>query len=240
MTPYTVQFQKKEVVAEGTTAFFFTKPAEFKFKAGQSMDLTLMNSPETDAEGNPRAFSIASPPYETELMIVTRMRDTAFKRVLKSLPEKTELKMEGPFGSMTLHNDTARPAVILAGGIGITPFLSMVRQATHEKLPHNIFLFYSNRRPEDAAFLNELRSLENDNPHYKFIGTMTEIEKSKMSWEGERGYITTAMILRYLPELTTPIYYTAGPPTMVLGMREMLNAAGVDDDYIRSEEFAGY
>ena len=227
-------------MAKGTAAFWFEKPEGYNFKAGQHTAWTLISPPETDAEGDGREFSFASSPHEENLMITSRMRDTAFKRVLKSLPEKTELKMEGPFGSMTLHNDTARPAVILAGGIGITPFLSMVRQATHEKLPHNIFLFYSNRRPEDAAFLNELRSLENDNPHYKFIGTMTEIEKSKMSWEGERGYITTAMILRYLPELTTPIYYTAGPPTMVLGMREMLNAAGVDDDYIRSEEFAGY
>ncbi len=240
MAPYTVQFQKSEIVAEGTMAFFFTKPADFKFKAGQSIDLTLINPPETDAEGTTRAFSIASAPYNTELMIATRMRDTAFKRVLKSLPEKTELKMEGPFGSMTLHNDTARPAVILAGGIGITPFLSIARQATHEKLLHQVFLFYSNRRPEDTAFLDELRFLEKENSHYKFIGTMTETEKSKVPWTHEKGYINKEMILRYLPDLKTPIYYTAGPPTMVQAMREMLNKAGVDDDYIRSEEFAGY
>jgi len=73
-------------VAEGTMAFRFEKPARFDFKPGQSADLTLSRPPETDAEGNTRTFSIASPPFENHLTFATRMRDTAFKRSLKKVP----------------------------------------------------------------------------------------------------------------------------------------------------------
>jgi len=231
---------RSEQAAEGTMSFHFERPAEFNFKGGQSIDLTLVNPPETDDEGNTRAFSIAAAPYENEIMITTRMRDTAFKRVLKTLAPGAPFKFEGPFGSMTLHNDTAKPAVILAGGIGITPFRSMVLQAAHDKLPHKIFLFYSNRRPEDAAFLKELTDLEKENPNYKFIGTMTNMTDSKMLWSGETGYIDGTMIKKYVTDLAAPIYYMAGPPAMAAAMRKMLNENGINDDYIRAEEFSGY
>jgi ferredoxin-NADP reductase len=116
----------------------------------------------------------------------------------------------------------------------------MVRQAAHEHLPHQLYLFYSNRRPEDAAFLDFLRSLERENPNYHLIATMTEMEKSKRPWDGERGFITGQTVIKYLSNLNGPIYYLAGPPAMVAAMRKMLIDAKVDEDDIRSEEFAGY
>ena len=88
----------RQEVAERTMAFRFEKPVGWRFKAGQSIDLTLLDPPETDAEGNTRAFSIANVPFEENLMIATRLRDTAFKRVLQAIPLRTELKIEGPFG----------------------------------------------------------------------------------------------------------------------------------------------
>src|SRR5256885_16726580 len=81
------------------------------------------------------------------------------------------------------HEDAARPAVFLAGGIGVTPFLSMARHAAKEKRPHRILLFYSNRRPEDAAFLEELKRLEQANPPYRLIATMTEAAKTARPWK---------------------------------------------------------
>ena len=91
-------------VAEGTMAFHFEKPPQFGFKPGQSADLILANPPETDAEGNTRTFSIASYPFENQLMISTRMRATAFKRSLKKIPLGTEVKIDPPMGSFTLHS----------------------------------------------------------------------------------------------------------------------------------------
>ena len=168
------------------------------------------------------------------------MRDTAFKRVLSSVPLGTEVKIEGPFGNLRLHNDKSRAAVILTGGIGITPFRSILLHAAKEKLPHRIFLFYANRRPEDAAFLDELQRLEMQNPNYKLIACMTEMKKSSRSWPGERGVIDPQMLAKYLKGVVSPVYYVTGPPPMVKAMHTMLADTGVDDDNIRIEEFAGY
>ena len=227
-------------VAERTTAFRFEKPANWTFKAGQFLDMTLLDPAETDAEGNTRTFSIASAPYEETLMVATRMRDTAFKRVLNTMPFGTAVKLESPSGDLTLHNDVKRTAVFLAGGIGITPFRSMVFDAAKEKLPCRIFLFYSNRRPEDAPFLDELQALENENPNYQLVASMTEMVKSHRPWHGECGQIRQAMLSRYLKDAVSPIYYIAGPPEMVKGLHTMIKEAGVDDDSIRAEEFDGY
>jgi ferredoxin-NADP reductase len=227
-------------VAEDTTAFCFERPSNWAFKAGQCLDMTLIDPSETDAEGNTRTFSIASGPHEETLMVATRMRDTAFKRVLKTIPTGTAVKIEGPTGSLTLHNNVTRTAVFLAGGIGITPFRSIVFRAAEEKLPHRIILFYSNRRPEDAPFLYELQALEKKNPNYKLVASMTEMAKSRKPWHGEVGPIDREMLFRHLKDAISPVYYAAGPPEMVKGLHIVINEAGVDDDDIRAEEFAGY
>lgn len=235
-----VKFLNSTEVAEGTLAFTLQRPAGFDFKAGQSADLTLVDPPETDAEGNIRTFSIASAPSQSDLMFATRLRDTAFKRTLRKMTPGTSLKLDGPMGSFNLHKNAAKPAVFLAGGIGITPFLSMIREAACQKDPHQIYLFYSNRRPEDAAFMAELEASPKQNPSFHLIATMAEMGKSKQSWSGESGFIDAAMLKRHVPELNGPIYYSAGPPAMVAAMKEMLVKAGVDEDDIRAEDFPGY
>jgi ferredoxin-NADP reductase len=234
------KLKDRKEVAEGTTAFRFEKPSGWTFKAGQYLDVTLLDPSETDSEGNMRSFSIASAPHEETLMVATRMRDTAFKRVLRTMPFGTAVKIEGPSGDLILQNDSTRAAVFLAGGIGITPFRSIVRWAAKEKLPQRVFLFYSNRQPKDAAFLAELQSLEKDNPKYKLIASMTEMEKSHQPWNGETGLINQEMLGRHLKDAVSPIYYIAGPPAMVKGLQEMLREARIKDDDIRAEEFAGY
>src|ERR1051326_3139160 len=237
---YSLRLKSRSEAAERTLEFRFDKPAGMTFRAGQFMDLTLLDPPETDAEGNTRGFSINSAPDDPELMFTTRLRDTAFKRVLKTMPLGTEVKVEGPFGNLTLHNNASRPAVLLAGGIGITPFRSILFRAAKEKLPHRIFLFYSNRRPEDAPFFEALQALEKENSNYKLIATMTGMEDSHKEWHGESGLINQELLARYLQNAVSPIYYIAGPAGMVKSLHTMLNEAGVDDDDIRTEEFVGY
>jgi ferredoxin-NADP reductase len=240
MTSYQSRLMKRNEVAEGTMAFHIEKPAGFEFKAGQYLEMTLINPSETDSQGAVRTFSIASAPYENELLVATRMRNTAFKRTLSTLPLRSDLKLEGPMGSFTLHKNPTRAAVFLAGGIGITPFLSMLRQAAKEKVPHLIYLFYSNRRPEDAAFVRDLEDLAKSNANFIFVPSMSEMEKSKVEWQGERGFINREMLMKYLSDLRGPIYYIAGPPAMVAAMRQMLISAGAEEDDIRTEEFGGY
>jgi ferredoxin-NADP reductase len=112
--------------------------------------------------------------------------------------------------------------------------------AAQDKLPHKIFLFYSNHRPEDTAFLDELKALEQENSNYQFIPTMTDMDQSKSQWHGETGFINQEMLKKYVNDLTKPIYYLSGPAAMVTAMRKVLNEAGVNEDSIRTEEFSGY
>jgi len=240
MSIHDVQLMRRETVAEGTMAFYFSKPPAFRHQAGQSLLLTLIDPPETDSEGDARTFTIASAPHEADLMIATRMRDTAFKRVLKGASIGTTVRLDGPNGDMVLHDDATRPAVFLAGGIGITPFLAMVRHAASRRLPHRMYLFYSNRRPEDAAFLAELQDMEGRNSKYRLIATMADPEKSSQHWSGETGFIRREMLERYLPDVSSPMYYFAGPPPMTMAMQEMLQEIGIPDEAMLYEEFYGY
>ncbi len=103
-----------------------------------------------------------------------------------------------------------------------------------------MYLFYSNRRPEDAPFLEALQKLEKTDSNFRFVGTMTEMPRSKKKWDGETGWIDKEMLSRHLSNLQGPIYYIAGPPAMVTGMRKMLVRSSIDEDDIRTEKFAGY
>jgi len=226
-------------VAEGTTAFQFEKPNDFVFKAGQYIDLTLSDSQPGPSNGLTHTFSIASSPFDEELLVTTRIRNTVFKQAISSLPIGSPVRIAGPMGSFSLHNNTARQAVFLAGGIGIAPFLSMLTYATEEKLQHRIVLFYANRYLKDAAFIDALWKLERDNPRFRFVPTLTRATNNN-GWKGKTGHIGLQMLFAHVGILRGPIYYIAGPPTMVAATRRTLSEVGVDEDDIRTEEFAGY
>ena len=230
MPTYRVKLAGREQVVEGTFAFRFERPAGFAFRAGQAVVLELVDR---------HTFSLVNAPFESELVIATRMRDSAFKRALKALPDGASVKMIGPLGQFTLA-DTARPAVFIAGGIGITPFMSMLRQAAQDRSPQPLLLLYSNRRPEDAAFLGELQDLERRNKNFRLVATMTDMANSARDWSGETSLINADMIRRCAGGLAGPVYYVVGPPAMVMAMQETLRGAGVAEDDIRSEEFYGY
>jgi ferredoxin-NADP reductase len=238
--PHEVRLLRSEPVAEGTMAFYFDRPAGFEYQAGQNAQISLLDAKEFDGFGPTRTFTFASAPHERELMVATRMRDTAFKRTLKSAKPGLRVGVDGPNGLMVLHGDPTRPAVFIAGGIGVTPFLSMARHAAHARLPHRLWLFYSNRRPEDAAFLKELSELERSHPNFHFVPTMTEMEKSASKWTGETGVINKGLLERHLRDVERPIYYLAGPPGLVMGMQSVLEGLGVPLEDIRDEEFYGY
>ncbi|MGH8396747.1 MAG: FAD-dependent oxidoreductase [Gammaproteobacteria bacterium] len=238
MPIYTIKLLKKETVANGTMAFEWEKPAGFNYVPGQFCDITLIDPPQTDQEGNTRGFSFITAPYENKLKTATRMRDTAFKRVLKSLPEGTQVKLDAPYGDFRLHKTSTTPAVFLIGGIGITPVRSIIAQATHDKLPHSITLLYSNKTVADAAFTADFERFASENKNFKFVPVYNEAPVGGKP--GEVGFIDAKMLKKYVPDVTVPIYYLSGPAGMVKAMRQMLVAAGANEDNIRTEEFSGY
>lgn len=240
MAEHRIKLKSKEEVAVDTMAFHFEKPAGFDFKAGQVAEWKLIDPPDTDSDGNNRTFTIASAPYEDSLMCSTRMRDSAFKRSIQKLEPGDEILLEGPGGSFKLHNDESKPAVFLTGGIGVTAVRSIVLQALKDQVGHKLVVFYSNHRPEDAAFLEELDQTSKSHPDYTFVPTMTQMDQSDESWSGETGHVDKAMLEKHLDDLSKPIYYLDGPPDMVDSLFRMLTEAGVDEDNIRTEEFPGY
>jgi len=115
----------------------------------------------------------------------------------------------------------------------------MLSYATEEKLRHAIVLFYANRYLEDAAFIDALWKIERANPRFRFVPTLTRVPNNN-GWKGKVGRISSEMLLTHVGILRGPIYYIAGPPTMVAAARRTLSEVGVDEDDIRTEEFAGY
>ncbi len=231
---------REEEVAEDTMAFHFDLDEKLDFKPGQFGNFVLEDMVEEDSKGNMRSFSIASSPNDEELMIATRMRDSAFKNTLKEMEEGDEINFMGPMGNFTLHRDTDKPAVLLAGGIGITPYRSMIKYATEEDTDHEIYLFYSNRTPESTAFLEDLEEWEEENENFTLIPTITHSENP--DWDYEYGRIGPDMYEEYLSDdvIQKAVWYIVGPPGMVRGVRESLLDWRVDELMIESEDFSGY
>jgi ferredoxin-NADP reductase len=232
---YHMTLMDRQRIARDTMAFWFdTNGARYEFRAGQHADFVFGS--ESD---NSRTFSIASSPLDKEpIMIAMRMRKTGFKSALKAAALGTRFIVSRPRGAFTLHRDITRPAVFLAGGIGIAPIRSILQQATQERLPHKLYLFYSNREADDAAFLEEFENMTAQNPNFTLIPTVTG--HRTLAWPYEKGHINREMLTRYLLGVKGPVYYIAGPSGMVTAMTELLNSSGVSDDDMKTEEFGDY
>jgi len=240
MPRFTTHLIDRTEVADGTLAFAFDRPAGFEFVAGQYLTLTLPDPLYNDEKGATRTFSIASPPHEAgRLVIATRMTGSALKRSLAAAPLGTPVSLFGPAGDFTLGPDPA-PAVFIAGGIGITPFRSMLRDAAARGRPHPITLIYSNRTPEGAPYHVELARLAKAYAALTYVPTMTEADKSKQPWDGERRLVSADFLRDHVGDMAAPIFYLAGPPGLVAAATQTVFAAGADPAHIRAEEFSGY
>lgn len=227
----TARLSYRQEVAQGTAAFTFALDGDLRFEAGQTCDFTLPNPLYSDEKGSARTFSITSSPAELpSITIATRLTGSAFKRSLMDGPLGTVVEVDGPYGSFTLHHKVARPALMLAGGIGITPFRSIIKDATERRLAHRLVLLYSNRNRDAAAFLDDLQGWASQNRNATIVPVFTD----------ETGFITPEIIRRHGPDAGEAIAYAAGPDAFVKAMRQALLAAGVDPDDIRTEEFPGY
>lgn len=238
MPIYHLKLIDRKVVAHDTNLFTFEKPEGFTFIPGQYAGFTLIESQEIDTGGITRRFSILSIPNDPFIAIATRTQKSAYKRVLNALPIGNKIKLAGPTGKFTLHDEEMNvPAVLIAGGIGITPFYSMIRHATEIRSSQKIILFYGNQQISDAAFLSELVNLSKTNPNFTLVSTMAVPDES---WQGETGFINDAMLVKYIADLATPIYYICGSPMMVTKLRQTLREMKIEEEKIRVEDFPGY
>ena len=237
MGKYDSKLLGSEEIARATFAFHFEKPDGFEFTPGELINLFLPEDFPGVSDDRQRAFSLVNAPHEDRLTIATRMRKSAYKQPLKEAAPGAAVRIVGPTGSMSLHDEPDRAIVMIAGGIGITPFMSMLRSEAQADRPRPMVLLYSNSRPENAAYLDELRELEQRLGGFRLVLTMTEMKDSD-SWRGETRRIDADMV----KEATSgrPHYYVAGAPDMAEDMRQMLDDMGIGDDDIHSEDFTGY
>lgn len=210
-----------------------TRPEDFAFRASSFVRLTLQTPQGVEA----RPVSIASSPARNHLEWIVRVSNSDWKSAFAALRRGDQIQIEGPRGNFFL--DSTRPAVMIAGGIGITPFRSMLEYATDARLATPITLVYSSRTPDEIVCKEDLAALAQNNPHLKIIHTVTRPTVDQ-GWNGRVGRITIELLQEISTTYPDALYYICGTRAMVHTTIEMLRALGTSDDRILQEQFKGY
>jgi len=243
MDRITVSLKKREEIAAATWAFTFSLggPA-FSFRPGQAVDVFLPALLAPDPRGPVRPFTIAGTAGLDGFFIATRVRGSGFKRTLLEMPLGARLEVSAPWGDFVLPGGAERhDIVMLAGGIGVTPFRAMAEDAVARSLPYDISLIHSNRTPEETPFLHDLKRWMTAHGRFNYLPTMTRMEQSSVPWLGERRRVDAPFLDAVLDDhRAEAMYMAAGPPRFVRAAKEALLAVGVPEARIQVDEFDGY
>ena len=227
MAIYQTSVIERKQVANNTVEISFKRPHRFSYKAGQYVQIGVPTLLHPDSKGASRVFSIVSSPLEKEKLSVA-FRDTGsgFKRTLKELPLGAPAKIEGPHGFFTLPQNPPLPLIFMAGGIGVTPYVSMIRCSAENGSAFPMKLLYANKNKESAAYLEELQDISNRHEHFTL--------KNKF------GKVNEGFIRQHVKDVREYIWHISGPPAMVDYVRNTLFLSGVDYGRVHFEEFVGY
>ncbi|MBW3592949.1 MAG: FAD-dependent oxidoreductase [Actinobacteria bacterium] len=231
--------KEKREVAKGTLLVVFDLEGdEVDFRPGQYFWVELVDPPYVDDKGARRHISVVTSPTERGVLgLATRLRDSAFKRSLAELELGSDVEVEPPKGKFVLPEDTSRPYVFVAGGIGITVFRSMLRYIEDRDLPYDVTLLYSNRNAEETAFLEELEAYAEREPRFRLVLSMTD----DPAWPGETRRFDADFFHDVVGDLLREAtFMVAGPPGFTAAMKEELAAAGVDDHRLIADSYSGY
>lgn len=212
----------------GVETFVFEPREPLSWKPGQYLHYVLHHEP-TDNRGSDRWFTVASAPFEKRVQITTRFADdtsSSFKKKLFSLVPGKSIEMSVAEGDFVIE-DPALEYVFIAGGIGITPFHSMLKQADHDGVRLNVTLLYGNR-DENIVFKGELEGFAKNNPNLR-INYLLNPQK-----------IDEASIKENVSDLAKPLFYVSGPAPMVFALQETLKQMGVEESRIKLDDFPGY
>lgn len=235
---------KKKVEAGGTKSFFWEPEKKVEYLPGQFMYFTLPSLKFPDSRGSTRHFTLSSSPTEGNLLrLTTRIREeSGYKKTLDQLEIGSIVEAEGPNGTFILDEHETGNHILLAGGIGITPFRSMIKYALDKNTGSKIYLIYSNSLPEEIAFKEELEKWSKIGKNFKVAFTITKPEESKVKWSGLTGRIDEILIKKLVPSayLLSSTFWVVGPPPMVDAMENVLDKLDVSGNQIRTEKFTGY
>ncbi|MFH1171330.1 MAG: FAD-dependent oxidoreductase [bacterium] len=207
----------------------------FHFQAGQFVMLHILNPDGTTWRA--KAYSICTPPSEKSYLELAIKIAGPFTQRAAALREGDTVELDGPHGAFTLSEPKDRDAAFLAGGIGITPFYSIIREATAQRSDLKITLLYANVAKEDIAFLSEILQLTRDNPKFSICFLVEQGEMPPPPATTERGRVTIDILKKYCGNFSSTDYYLCGPPVFMDVMHKLLSGQGVPEENIRKEHF---
>lgn len=221
----------KKEVAKGTLLVEYDLLGQnVDFKPGQIFHVTLLGK-------FTHHFTVTNSPNRKGIIShITRIRDTDFKKTLNNLSIGDDVEIYKIKGEFILPDDTSKPLVFIALGIGITPYLSMLSYIKEESLNYKITLIYSDSDKESLVYLPFLENLSKNSPNFKLILTITQ----DPSWLGEKKHIDEKFIQEYLKNPKDYFYFISGPPKAVEAVNTSLANIGIDHVYIKTENFKGY
>lgn len=231
------QIINKQEIAEKIWQFDFDLLGEkINFEPGQYIIIKLLSLAYEDDRGSSRYFSLINFPEQNNIIsFATREGVSAFKRSLWAMEYGTEVEISQVSGSFVLPQDD-KNLVMIAGGIGITPLINMMRFIEKNMTGHRVDFIYSNRDQKSAAFLEELRQYADSDKNFRFIFSVTE----DPTWQGESKRIDKDFLINYIKDQTNKTFLISGPPAMVEGVRQVLFDWGVPRESVRTESLAGY
>ncbi len=238
---YRIDFilEKKEQLSKDTIYFIFKTRNKIRYLAGQYMEWILPHK-KTDDRGNRRYFSFASSPTENSVSILVRFPDnpSSYKKALMNLQRGDKITATELAGDFILPSSVSKNSLVfIAGGVGIAPFISMIKYIIDKRIKTNITLIYSNKSQGDILFKDILKKAE----YYgvKTIYTLTNPNEN-YGWYGEKGYIDQDLIKKHVPSYNSSMFYIAGAPIMVDNIHNNLIKMGVSPKQIKEDFFPGY
>jgi glycine betaine catabolism B len=238
LTEVKVKINKKEEIAEGTLQVELgLAEGTVDFKAGQFFSLKFPQLVTGDGRSNVRLFGLVnSPAVNTKIITITREGVSDFKKYLQTAEEGIEGEVREIKGDMTLPENNLKPLVIITGGIGIVPYLSMVCEMFEKKLDYSVTLIYSNTNKARTIYLDKLQEWAKMLTGFKLVLTMTQ----DSSWPGQKGRIDEQMIRESVKNIDEATFMISGTPRFVPSMVKLLNGLGVKPENRKFEIFTGY
>jgi ferredoxin-NADP reductase len=225
----------KEIVPRtyNVTSFRFPRPETLSYKPGQFLFITIRS----DEKELNKHFSFSSSPTEKEHIEFTKkFTESEFSAALKALKTGDWAKIDAPYGKFTFEGEHEKIG-LLAGGIGITPLVSICKFCVDMQLKTKVTLFYGCRTEADIAFKKELETMQEQDKNLKTIFTVNE---ATGSWQGAIGVINAEMIKKEIPDYKETMFYTCGPPPMVEVMTKLIEQLGLPQTQLKREYFIGY
>ena len=234
-----LKLKKKHKLAPDIIDFAFTPSRRLAYAPGQYIECTL-DHPRPDSRGNRRYFTLASSPTEDMVHLGVRFspRGSSFKRALASVNPRTSIVAGQIAGDFTLPADEQRKLVFIAGGIGITPYRSMLKYLIDTKQRRDIVLLYANRVAGEIAYRDVLSEAQSA-VGVKVMFTLTDASALPKEWSGLKGRITGRMIQAAMPDYRERTFYISGPPNMVRATERVLHTLGVRRGQIKKDFFPG-